>query len=80
MEGGVTSGIIYASAIADASARHYRFQSIGGLIGAFAAALAAVAELRRRNGSIDGFNDIADLPRELGKTDDNGDTKLFRLF
>jgi len=80
MEGGVTSGIIYASAIAEL-ARHYRFQSIGGSsIGAFAAALAAVAELRRRNGSIDGFNDIADLPRELGKTDDNGDTKLFRLF
>ncbi|MFO1297164.1 MAG: hypothetical protein U1F25_12245 [Rubrivivax sp.] len=29
MEGGVTSGIIYASAIAEL-ARHYRFQSIGG--------------------------------------------------
>ena len=48
MEGGVTSGIIYAAAVAELS-KHYRFRSIGGSsIGAFAAALAAAAEYSRR--------------------------------
>ena len=52
MEGGVTSGIIYASAVAEL-AKSYRFSSIGGSsIGAFAAALTAAAEYSRRRGSM----------------------------
>lgn len=80
MEGGVTSGIIYASAIVEL-ARHYRFHGIGGSsIGAFAAALAAAAELRRRSGSVAGFNDVAALPAALAEEDGDKRTKLFRLF
>ena len=79
MEGGITSGIIYASAVAEL-ARHYRFANIGGSsIGAFAAALAAAAEYRRRHGSGDGFDVLATLPQELAKTED-GRTQLERLF
>jgi predicted acylesterase/phospholipase RssA len=79
MEGGVTSGIIYASAVVEL-ARHYRFQSIGGSsIGAFAAALAAAAEYRRRNGSGDGFKELAQLPGQLAQ-EINGRTQLERLF
>jgi predicted acylesterase/phospholipase RssA len=79
MEGGVTSGIIYASAVVEL-ARHYRFQSIGGSsIGAFAAALTASAEYRRRHGSGAGFQDLAKLPARLA-VEDGGRTKLERLF
>ena len=79
MEGGVTSGIIYAAAVADLS-KQYRFCNIGGSsIGAFAAALAAAAEFRRRNGSMDGFRSLRDLP-ELLAEEDRGRTLLQRLF
>jgi predicted acylesterase/phospholipase RssA len=79
MEGGITSGIIYASAVVEL-ARHYRFNSIGGSsIGAFAAALAAAAEYRRRHGSGDGFEKLARLPEELAKEED-GRTRLERVF
>src|SRR5690242_11071801 len=65
MEGGVTSGIIYASAVVEL-ARHYRFKNIGGSsIGAFAAALTAAAEYRRRHGSGEGFAALAKLPEKL---------------
>jgi deferrochelatase/peroxidase EfeB/predicted acylesterase/phospholipase RssA len=80
MEGGITSGIIYTTAVA-ALARHYRFQSIGGSsIGAFAAALTAAAEFQRRKGSMAGFEAIAQLPEKLAKVDDEDRTQLFRLF
>ena len=79
MEGGITSGIIYAAAVVEL-ARHYRFSSIGGSsIGAFAAALAAAAEYRRRHGSGDGFEKLAKLPEELAKEED-GRTRLERVF
>jgi predicted acylesterase/phospholipase RssA len=79
MEGGVTSGIIYASAVVEL-ARQYRFQSIGGSsIGAFAAALAAAAEYRRRHGSGKGFEDLAKLPGQLAAVR-KGRTRLERLF
>ncbi|MFL6692532.1 MAG: Dyp-type peroxidase, partial [Ramlibacter sp.] len=79
MEGGITSGIIYASSVAEL-ARHYRFVNIGGSsIGAFAAALAAAAEYRRRHGSGDGFAALAKLPEELAKQE-GGRTALERLF
>jgi len=79
MEGGITSGIIYASAVVEL-ARHYRFRNIGGSsIGAFAAALTAAAEFRRRRGSGDGFEKLAKLPEELAKEED-GRTRLERVF
>jgi predicted acylesterase/phospholipase RssA len=62
MEGGVTSGIIYASAVAEL-AKYYRFSSIGGSsIGAFAAALTAAAEYSRRRGSSAGFGCWSNCP------------------
>lgn len=79
MEGGITSGVIYASAAAELG-RHYRFRNIGGSsIGAFAAALTAGAEYRRRKGSGDGFDLLESLPRELAQTKDER-TLLERLF
>ncbi|WP_427913149.1 hypothetical protein ACPWT1_21415 [Ramlibacter sp. MMS24-I3-19] len=79
MEGGITSGIIYASAISELAGR-YRFARIGGSsIGAFAAALAAAAEYRRRQGSGDGFARLARLPGKLAQVVD-GRTLLERLF
>jgi deferrochelatase/peroxidase EfeB len=80
MEGGVTSGIIYASAVSDL-AKSYRLNCIGGSsIGAFAAALAAAAEYSRRKGSGVGFQLMSNLPDKLAGENDNGDTLLFRLF
>lgn len=80
MEGGITSGIIYASAVAEL-AKSYRFSSIGGSsIGAFAAALTAAAEYRRRLGSNDGFKFMEKLPAELAEEDDQNETKLLRMF
>lgn len=79
MEGGITSGVIYASAAVELG-RHYRIRNIGGSsIGAFAAALAAAAEFRRRNGSGEGFERFGELPQKLAETDD-GKTLLERLF
>lgn len=80
MEGGVTSGIVYASAAAEL-AKHYRFRSIGGSsIGAFAAALTAAAEYDRRCGSPRGFQLLEALPEELAKEDRVGNTTLRNLF
>lgn len=79
MEGGVTSGIIYAAAVVEL-ARQYRFQSIGGSsIGAFAAGLAAAAEYRRRHGSGEGFKALDGLPEQLAAVR-KGRTQLERLF
>lgn len=79
MEGGITSGIIYASAVVDL-ARHYRFKNIGGSsIGAFAAALTAAAEYRRRHGAAGGFEALAGLPGQLAE-EEGGRTLLERLF
>lgn len=80
MEGGVTSGIIYASAVVTL-ARHYRFKGIGGSsIGAFAAGLTAAAEYQRRRGSSAGFEALAKLPAQLAHEDDSGRTRLERIF
>jgi predicted acylesterase/phospholipase RssA len=79
MEGGITSGIIYTTAVAKL-ARHYRFQGIAGSsIGAFAAALTAAAELQRRQGSTKGFDEIAAIPAKLAEVK-GGRTLLERLF
>ena len=80
MEGGVTSGIIYASAVVEL-AKSYRFHSIGGSsIGAFAAALTAAAEYRRRKGSVQGFQLMANAPTEIAAEDEQGRTRLQRMF
>ena len=80
LEGGVTSGIIYAEAVSKL-AEQYRLNSIGGSsIGAFAAAMAAAAEFSRRNGSSAGFELMRGLPDKLAKVDKRGRTRLFRLF
>src|SRR5262249_33783300 len=77
LKGGITSGIVYPSAIATL-ATHYRLRSIGGTsAGAIAASAAAAAELGRASGA---FEKLAALPAVLGETDAKGRTRLFRLF
>jgi predicted acylesterase/phospholipase RssA len=77
LKGGITSGIVYPSAIASLAA-HYRLRSIGGAsAGAIAAAAAAAAEYGRASGS---FERLAKLPEALAETDARGATRLFRLF
>ena len=80
MEGGITSGIIYATAVAEL-AKSYRFSSIGGSsIGAFAAALTAAAEYSRRRGSNAGFKLMEKLPTALAEEDEQNETRLLRMF
>lgn len=82
MKGGITSGVVYPRAISRL-AKEYRFRSIGGTsAGAIAAAVTAAAEYRRRKtGTRDGFDMLADLPDELQATAaTGGGTKLLSLF
>lgn len=77
LKGGITSGIVYPSALS-LLATHYRLRSIGGTsAGAIAAAAAAAAEYGRTSGA---FDRLSVLPATLGETDENGRTRLFRLF
>ena len=53
LKGGITSGIVYPSALSTL-ATHYRLRSIGGTsAGAIAAAAAAAAEFGRASGAFD---------------------------
>ena len=71
MKGGITSGVIYPTALAELS-RTYRFRGLGGAsAGAIGAALGAAAEHGRAAG---GFAKLQALPGTLG----NG--ALMRLF
>ncbi len=80
LEGGITSGIVYAPAVVEL-ARHYRFANIAGSsIGAFAAALAAAAEFGRRKGSMTGFQVLGALPAQLAVQGPSGRALLERLF
>jgi predicted acylesterase/phospholipase RssA len=76
MKGGVTSGIVYPSAVR-VLAESFCFVNIGGTsAGAIAATLTAAAEYRRQTGGgLAGFDRLADIPGELAK---NG--ALFGLF
>ena len=66
MKGGITSGVVYPPAI-DEIAQRFFLCGVGGTsAGAIAAALAAAAELRRRNGSGEGFEMLARLPEQFG--------------
>ncbi len=77
LKGGITSGIVYPSAISTL-ATHYRLRSIGGTsTGAIAAAAAAAAEYGRASGA---FDRLAAMPAALAETDAQGRTRLFRLF
>lgn len=64
MKGGITSGVVYPTAVADLAER-FRFRSLGGAsAGAIAAAAAAAAEYNRDGG---GFEQLKHLPDELGQ-------------
>jgi hypothetical protein len=84
MKGGITSGVVYPTAIAGLSKR-YRLRNIGGAsAGAIAAGAAAAAEYaRQKHGTDAGFRRLASLAEELatpsGK-DGEGPTLLFQLF
>jgi predicted acylesterase/phospholipase RssA len=84
MKGGITSGVVYPSAIAGLSKR-YRLRNIGGAsAGAIAAGAAAAAEHRRqKHGSDGGFARLEGLAAELGQPpaeDPRGHSLLFHLF
>jgi predicted acylesterase/phospholipase RssA len=66
MKGGITSGVVYPSAVCEL-AETYRFKSIGGTsAGAIAAALTAAAEHARVHGSRAGFDELGKLSAWLG--------------
>src|SRR6516225_2674782 len=67
MKGGITSGVVYPLAICKL-ATSYVIKNIGGTsVGAIAAAITAAAEYRRRNGSGEGYVELAKLPGLLGR-------------
>lgn len=85
MKGGITSGVVYPSAISRL-AQVYRLRSIGGAsAGAIAAAGGAIAEYRRQtttapNEAMAGFNRLDGLSKELGEKMESGHSRLFHLF
>jgi hypothetical protein len=80
MKGGITSGVVYPTAISEL-ARHFRLRNIGGTsAGAIAAATAAAAEYRAHKGDRSAFADLEKLPAFLGETNDTGSTNLFTFF
>src|SRR6476660_4916152 len=83
MKGGITSGIVFPTAVAQLSTQ-YRFRHIGGTsAGAIAAAGAAAAEFRRATDAAQpdyGFVRLGRLPKLLGERPDGGHSRLFRLF
>lgn len=79
MKGGITSGVVYPSAVAELS-DSFRFVNIGGSsAGAIAAALTAAAEFARSQGRQDGFERLRRLPAFFRETTD-GETNLLKLF
>lgn len=84
MKGGITSGVVYPTAIAGLSKR-YRLRNIGGAsAGAIAAGAAAAAEYaRQKHGTDAGFRRLAGLAEELATPtgdDGKGPSLLFQLF
>lgn len=80
MKGGVTSGVVYPSAVS-AIASRYRLRSIGGTsAGAIAAAAAAAMEFGRTSGrNPEAPAQLEQIPAELGVKQD-GKPLLMRLF
>jgi predicted acylesterase/phospholipase RssA len=65
MKGGITSGLVYPSAILQL-AQQYRFRNIGGTsVGAIAAAVVAAAELGRQMGAGTGFDELEQMNAEV---------------
>src|SRR5690242_12463686 len=83
MKGGITSGVVYPTAVAQLS-RQYRFRNIGGTsAGAIAAAAAAAAEFRRATDDADpdaGFRALEGLTATLGERPGGRHSRLFDLF
>ncbi len=84
MKGGITSGVVYPTAIAGLAER-YRLRNIGGAsAGAIAAGAAAAAEhARQKHGTDTGFRRLEALAKELGeppRQDPHGGSLLFQLF
>jgi predicted acylesterase/phospholipase RssA len=90
MKGGITSGVVYPSAIREL-ADSYRLRNIGGAsAGAIAAAGAAAAEYRRQTDPANpmaGFERLGQLAKELGTPPGQGGSRpgpahsrLFTLF
>src|SRR6185503_19619496 len=83
MKGGITSGIVFPTAVARLSTQ-YRFRHIGGTsAGAIAAAGAAAAEFRRATDAARpdyGFEQLGRLPAWLGERPTGGHSRLFQLF
>lgn len=84
MEGGVTSGIIYPTAVVELS-KQFRLKNIGGTsVGALAAALAAAAEVGRARDPEHhcGFERLGQLPDQLQQPgfSGHGKSRLFDLF
>lgn len=69
LKGGITSGVVYPSAIAEI-AKDHRYRSIGGSsAGAIASVAAAAAEYGRQSRqNTAAFADLADIPTELAET------------
>jgi predicted acylesterase/phospholipase RssA len=76
MKGGITSGVVYPAAVVEI-AKDFIFKNVGGTsAGAIAAALTAAAERRRaRDGTMDGFIELGNVPDWLAV-----DKHLFGLF
>jgi predicted acylesterase/phospholipase RssA len=67
MKGGITSGVVYPSAIRTISER-YRLRSIGGAsAGAIAAVVAAACEYRRRQGDAAAFGRLETIVQQLSE-------------
>ena len=80
MKGGITSGIVYPTAVAKLAA-HWSFKNIGGTsAGAIAAAATAAAQYGKRMTGKDKFAELADLSAYLAHTDKRGETRLHALF
>ncbi|MBQ0959150.1 patatin-like phospholipase family protein [Ideonella sp. 4Y11] len=81
MKGGITSGVVYPRLVAELATR-YRFKNIGGTsAGAIAAGACAAAEYGRRHGHDQAFEQLGELPQQLGEPiTPEGRTRLFSLF
>jgi hypothetical protein len=67
MKGGITSGVLYPSAV-HRLAERYRFRSVGGAsVGAIAAAVTAAAEYGRQTGNGTGFGELQAMNEEMAR-------------
>ncbi len=81
MKGGISSGLIYPTAVCRL-AREYRFRCVGGTsAGAIAAAATAAAEYGRMKGQGQSFRGLETLPKFLGEKPERGvGSRMFGLF